>query len=113
MTCNRIQQAEVLEAQAAELRRWAGRPLPDVWRVGQKIRYLRWSDHAWSEGDTAYVKELRADHAGKPADQYQVFYTGPLDRSDSFWTTPDDVELVEDVKEGGLDDLIHGKELKK
>lgn len=74
------------------------RPLPSVWKVGQKVRYLQNSEWAWIKGGTAYVKELRPEYEGKPAKEYQVFYTGPKGKGGIFWTTPEDVELVEDVE---------------
>lgn len=93
-----IKRAEELERMAAKLRKDAARKLPDFWRVGQKVRYLENSEWAWSKDDTAFVLELRDEKEKIPADQYQVFYTGQKGRHGRYWTTPDDVELVEDVK---------------
>lgn len=75
----------------------AERLLPDSWRVGQKVRYLNSSEFAWSRGDIAYVLKLRDEYKGRPAAEYQVFYTGVPSTGCSYWTTPNDVELVEDV----------------
>lgn len=96
---NRIKQAEELERQAAKLRKQAERKLPDFWRVGQKVRYLEDREWAWSKGETAEVIKLRDEYKKTPGDQYQVFYTGnpKSDFGGSYWTTPNDVELVEDV----------------
>lgn len=72
------------------------RPLPDFWRVGQKVRFLRDSEWAWSKGQTATIIALR-DFNCRPAREYQVFYTGNPGEPGQWWTTPDDVELAEDV----------------
>ncbi len=75
------------------------RPLPKQWKVGQKVRYLRSSEWAWNEGEIAYVVQLRDEYKGKKASEYQVFYTGSDKggKGGTYWTTPTDVELVEDV----------------
>lgn len=93
---DRIAMADQLEERARRLRAEAARPLPDVWKVGQKVRYLRDSSWAWSAGGVAYVQRLLPEYEGIPASQYQVFYTGPKIGHPTFWTTPDDVELAED-----------------
>lgn len=98
MSEDRIKLAEKLEAQAKRLRQEAVRKLPDFWRVGQKVRYLRDSEWAWGEGDIGFVSSLRDEYKNKPAQEYQVFYTTSESGYGSFWTTPDDVELLEDVK---------------
>lgn len=72
------------------------RPLPDYWRVGQKVRFLRNADWTWSKGQIATITSLR--DTGVPAAQYQVFYTKPLSGSGHWWTTPDDVELAEEAE---------------
>jgi hypothetical protein len=75
------------------------RSLPEFWRVGQKVRYLRDSEWAWSIGSIGYVVELRPEYKNTPANEYQVFYTAIGEkRFGIFWTTPEDVELV--VEEG-------------
>lgn len=95
---NRIKQAEELERQAAELRKQAKRKLPDFWRVGQKVRYLDHKEWAWVKGETAVVCKLREEYKKTPGDEYQVFYTrNPKFEVGGYWTTPDDVELVEDI----------------
>lgn len=98
MDADKLAKAAALRAEADRLEKQAfvERSLPDKWRLGQKVRYLRDSEWAWAKGEIAYVKGFR-EHADLPAAQYQVFYTGPGGRDFSFWTTPDDVELVEDV----------------
>jgi hypothetical protein len=92
------QRARDLEIEAKRLLKEAHdeRPLPDFWRVGQKVRYLRNSEWAWTAGEIGYVESLRPEYTGRPAAQYQVFYTTSPDLRGRFWTTPDDVELVED-----------------
>jgi hypothetical protein len=97
-----LARAQALRDEADKIEKTAfnSRPLPDKWRVGQTVRYLKDRDWAWSRGQTALVKELRSDYRGLPAAKYQVFYTGPEKgkKPPIYWTTPDDVELVEDVK---------------
>jgi hypothetical protein len=88
--------ADELRKQADELDRIAARQLPEKWELGMRVRYLATSDWAWTKGDIAYVNRLRPEYIGKPADEYQVFYTGPMSQAATFWTTPDDVELVSD-----------------
>ena len=74
------------------------RPLPNRWRVGQKVCYLTTSFWAWAKGDIGHILELRDEYKDKKAHEYQVFYTRPVNsKTGFFWTTPDDVELVEDV----------------
>lgn len=77
----------------------AERCMPDFWRVGQKIRYVNTNEWAWEKGDIAYVVKLRDEYRGRPAKEYQVFYTGDNDPDQPgiYWTTPDDVELIEDA----------------
>lgn len=95
----RIERARELEAEARQLRKEANRKLPDFWRVGQKVRYIRSSEWAFDKGDIAIVTEIREECRNRPANEYQVFFTRPLCISDGrFWTTPDDVELIEDCK---------------
>jgi len=88
------------EAAAIEKAAFEARPLPDKWRVGQTVRYLRSIEYGPNRGSLGYVQRLREEDADKdiPAKDYQVFWTGPKDKSSTFWTTPDDVELVEDCK---------------
>lgn len=99
---DRLKRAGQLEAEAVALRVRAHheRPLPDFWRKGQKIRYITTQEWAWSKGNIAYVHGLHDEYKDRKfsAGDYQVFYTGPKGKSHpSYWTTPDDVELVEDV----------------
>jgi hypothetical protein len=79
--------------------KFGNRPLPNKWRVGQKVRFLSDSEWAWSKGSVWYVVELRPEYANCFASEYQVFYTSPdmTKKKGIFWTTPNDVELVEDV----------------
>jgi hypothetical protein len=96
---DRQRKAAALRAEADRLEADAfdQRPLPDFWRVGQKVRYLYDKDFAWSAGETATILEL--DKQGVPAKEYQVFWTGHPKHPEygRFWTTPDEVELIKDV----------------
>lgn len=101
----KIAEAVRLEAEAKRLRHesFSERPLPDHWRVGDRIRYIRNMDYCCDAGSLGVVVEVRAECAVKPAHEYQVFWTRPdgwattLGGTAKFWTTPDDVELVENV----------------
>ena len=96
---DKLSRARKLEAEARALRKQAfdESPLPDFWRVGQKVRYIRSDDYGYKvAGETAYVQRL--DDGPQPrAEEYQVFWTGPKRGTPTLWTTPLDVELVEDV----------------
>ena len=82
--------AEMLESEAKRLRKKAfdNRPMPDYWRVGQKVRLLKNKEWCADAGAVLMVVEVR---------DYNVFWTSPLNSTGKFWTTPDEVELVEDV----------------
>lgn len=79
---------------------FANRPLPDHWRVGDRIRYIRDKEHCCDAGSLGVVVAVRPECAFKSADEYQVFWTRPdgwaktLGGGAKFWTTPDEVELV-------------------
>lgn len=96
---NRIRQAEELERKAAELRKEAARKLPDFWKVGQRVRYINDREWAWEKGAIAQVIELRNEYKKTPGNEYQVFYTSNPNSEfgGRYWTTPDDVELLDDV----------------
>jgi len=87
--------AAALESEAAALRKQAydERHLPDFWRRGQKVRTLADKDFAWNAGDVMTIVELRNE--GTPANRYQVFWTTHGKGDGRYWTTPDEVELVE------------------
>ena len=93
----------VMGAQRLRYEAFSERPLPDHWRVGDRIRYIRNMEYCCDEGSLGVVLEVRAECAVKPAHEYQVFWTRPdgwattLGGTAKFWTTPDDVELVENV----------------
>jgi hypothetical protein len=96
----KMTRADELEAEARRLRKEAfdGRPMPDCWRVGQKVRYLHKSEWAWNAGNTGTVVEVPKEHQGKPAKEAQWFYTGVGSKCfGRYHTTPIDVELIEDV----------------
>ena len=82
--------AEMLESEAKRLRKKAfdNRPMPDSWRVGQKVRLLKNKEWCADAGDVLMIVEVR-DH--------NVFWTSPPNGTGRYWTTPDEVELVEDV----------------
>ncbi len=89
--------AEMLENEAKRLRKKAfdNRPLPDFWRVGQKVRLLKNKEWCADAGTVMMIVDL--DEFEEPAKNYQVFWTSPLNGTGRYWTTPDEVELVEDV----------------
>lgn len=100
MDQSKLARADALEAEARRLRKEAfdERPMPDSWRVGQKVRYLRKSDWAWQAGSIGTVVEIPKEHQGKPAHETRWFYTGVGESCfGRYHTTPSDVELVEDV----------------
>ena len=69
--------------------------LPKVWRVGMRIRYITHSQWGWDKGTTGVIIRTREEYRGKPAAEYQVFYTNSTGEDHpSLWTTPDDVELI-------------------
>lgn len=95
--------AAMVGAANSEARRaaFANRPLPDHWRVGDRIRYIRDKEHCCDAGALGVVVEVSPECASKSADEYhQVFWTRPdgwantLGGGARFWTTPDEVELV-------------------
>lgn len=92
--------SQALRDEAAKIERAAfdARPLPDKWRVGQIVRQVRGEGLGLPRGTIAYVHRLSDDCASKAATEYQVFWIGPKDKSSTWWTTPADVELVEDCK---------------
>jgi len=91
-----IEQAELLKAEAHRKR-----ALPDYWRVGMKVRYLRSQEWGFSKGQVGTITEIHKEYqhptdpnrSARSASEYQVFYTGGCYGQD--WTTPDDVELLE------------------
>jgi len=85
------EEAARLEAEAeAE----AGRPMPDKWALGMRVRFRRHNEWAWRSGSEATVVELSDDCKNKTGREYQVFWTEPDGGGAVWWTTPDDVELV-------------------
>lgn len=86
------------DTEASRLRKeaFAERKLPDFWRVGQKVKFLCNKEWAWGAGTVAEIVEVL--NPKTPADQYQVFWTATNPGKHAFWTTPDEVELVEDVE---------------
>lgn len=96
--CQQIERAAALEQEAARIREeaFANRRLPDFWRVGQLVRFLDNGEWSWSKGNVWRVVEVA--NPERPAAQYQVFWTSPPCGDGVFWTTPRDVELVEDTR---------------
>ncbi|MBL4754768.1 MAG: hypothetical protein JKY52_14385 [Flavobacteriales bacterium] len=93
---NRLDEAAKLRERANELEREHHRPLPLKWEVGQKVRFIRDQEHVCSKGTIAVITGLRDEYRGTKASDYQVFYTRPIGfSSGKYWTTPDDVELVD------------------
>lgn len=89
-----ISAAEDLRKRADCLVEKAGRPLPKRWEVGQRVRFLNDSEWAWSKGGEATINRVSDNCHRLPADEYQVFWTEPDSKNASWWTTPNDVELV-------------------
>lgn len=95
MDNDRLNRAKELRKQAEKLEAEAARNIPEKWEVGMRVRFLHDREWAWSKGGEATITSLREEHEGCKGHEYQVFYTSP-DCGDAFWwTTPDDVELVE------------------
>ena len=102
MDYEKLAQANALEKEAAELRKQAflERPLPDHWEVGQRVRYIKSSEWAYDAGRTAVIVETRQEYEDRPASDYSVFYTRPLDDNGvqvsgvKYWTPSTDVELL-------------------
>jgi hypothetical protein len=73
------------------------RLLPEQRKVGQRVRYLKDSEYAWSAGSYGVITRVLDENSTKLASAYQVFYTTPADMNSKalWWTTPADVELAE------------------
>lgn len=89
-----IKYAEKLRDKAAELEAMAKRPLPEKWAIGQTVRIIKDKEWCCNKGCIAKITRLREEYEGRAADEYQVFYTSPINGNGSWWTTPDEVELV-------------------
>ena len=91
----RVKRAADLRNEADRLEKESKRNLPKKWKVGQRVRFLRTKDWAWVAGCEATIVDLSKECKTTPAHEYQVFWT-KLDGYDAeWWTTPDDVELVD------------------
>jgi len=90
----RLNRAKELRLQADVLEQEAARPLPENWEIGMRVRFIRSSEWAFSKGDEAVVTKLREECSDRKGYEYQVFFTSPDNGEASWWTTPDDVELV-------------------
>ena len=88
-----INYAKTLRAEAADIEEKAKRLLPNKWEIGQKVRFIVDKDHCCNKGCIAEITSLQLENLNVPADEYQVFYTTPVDGSGRWWTTPDEVEL--------------------
>ena len=96
MDKDKLQRAVELRKEALKLERaaFAERPLPDKWKVGMRVRFLRGQEWAWSAGSEAIIVELSPACKNQRANEYQVFWTRPDNNYAIWWTTPDAVELV-------------------
>ena len=74
---------------------YINRHMPNKWKVGMKVRYVVDKEWAWSKGQTATIKSFNGKPANR-ADEYQVFYTVPDNGYGIFWTTPSEVEWIEE-----------------
>lgn len=94
---DKLQRAKELREEADRLETEAHneRLLPKKWKVGQRVRFLKYREWAWNKGTEATIIELSPDCKHKSASEYQVFWTEPDGGGATWWTTPDDVELVE------------------
>ncbi len=93
----KIAHAKGLEAAAKVLRKeaFAERRLPPVWKMGMRVRFLHDMEWFCDEGSTGVIVGLREDYRGKPAAEYQIFYTNLTgEEHPTFWTTPSDVEWI-------------------
>jgi len=91
---NRLERAKELRDEADRLEAEAVRLMPGKWKVGMRVRFLRHKEWAWSKGAEATVIKLDKSCNGRRGDEYQVFWTEPDGGGATWWTTPDDVELV-------------------
>ena len=91
---DRLKIAKELREEADRLEREHNRPRPKKWKVGHRVRFLRSKEWAWREGMEATIVELDSDCRKKAASEYQVFWTEPDSGNATWFTTPDDVELV-------------------
>lgn len=91
---DRLKKAKELREEARRLEVEAARPLPDKWKIGMRVRFLRGSEWTWGVGTEATVVKLSPECARRKGSEYQVFWTSPDDGGAIWWTTPDDVELV-------------------
>lgn len=91
---DRLKRAKELRDEADRLEREAGRPLPDKWEKGMRVRFLQSKEWAWSKGTEATVTKLSDECKDRKGYEYQVFWTKPDSGGATWWTTPDDVELV-------------------
>lgn len=92
----KLARADALEAEAERLRdeAFSERPLPNYWRVGQKVRYIKKQEFGFVLGAIATIIKVRDPDI--PAAEYNVFWTTNDGAHGRYWTTPDEVELVED-----------------
>ena len=91
---NRLERAKELREEADRLEAEEVRLMPDKWEIGMRVRFLRSAEWAWSKGTEATVIKLDESCKGRRGDEYQVFWTEPDGGGATWWTTPDDVELV-------------------
>lgn len=83
------------EANRLEIEAHCERNLPKKWKVGMRVRFLNSQEWGWAKGSEATVKKLSDECDKKAGHEYQVFWTVPDSGFGIWWTTTDDVELVE------------------
>lgn len=92
---DRLKRAKALREEAQKLEAEDARLLPTKWKIGMRVRFLRHKEWAWSSGLEATVVKLSNECKHKNGRDYQVFWTEPDGGGAIWWTTPDDVELVQ------------------
>jgi hypothetical protein len=69
---------------------------PEKWKVGMLVEYVRdMGEFGPNKGDRGKIAEVRNEDERKAGDEYQVFWVRLSEGI--FWTTPDDVVLIEDA----------------
>lgn len=84
----RLERAKELRDLADRLEAEARRKLPKQWEIGMRVRFLHDKPWAWKKGQEAMVVDVREDQ--------QVFTTEPDSKKARWWTTTNDVELVDE-----------------
>lgn len=95
----KIKLAQLLERMATHIRSTAfnDRPLPDFWRVGQKVRLITSKEWCGDAGQEFYICKVK--WAAEPAhSSNNTIWITPslLTEEGKYWTSPHEIELVED-----------------